>query len=436
MHSNSPWWREAAIESPRSRPATSGQGRALGATLSFWALMGFTLILLLAPQERFPALAPLRIALLSAALAVLAHVYHRLSRGLPVIDFSPAITLVFALVAWALVTVPFSHWPGGSVAYLLEMFSKTVIVFVLLTQVIDNLAKLRWITWGLVLMSIPLAMTTVANFMSGVQIEGTARVAGYSAGLTENPNDMALMLNLILCLCIALLLDARRRTVKVLLACIAGLLVVAIIATFSRAGFLTLGVIGLSYAWFLRTRPQRVWVPVLLALVVLALPLVPASYFERIDTISNIEADSSGSAQTRLQDMKVALKLGITNPLVGAGIGMDELVMNEARGETWTKIHNVYLQYLVELGLPGLVLFLLLYHKCLAATGEIRGRHGAKADPGSLFHIAQGLRVSLLAFAVAALFHPVAYHFYFYFFAGLAVAAGRILHDEDKGEIL
>jgi hypothetical protein len=36
------------------------------------------------------------------------------------------------------------------------------------------------------------------------------------------------------------------------------------------------------------------------------------------------------------------------------------------------------------------------------------------------------IQVSLVAFAVAALFHPSAYHFYFYYVAGLAVAARAI----------
>jgi hypothetical protein len=31
-----------------------------------------------------------------------------------------------------------------------------------------------------------------------------------------------------------------------------------------------------------------------------------------------------------------------------------------------------------------------------------------------------------LAFAVAAFFYPVGYHYYFYYFAGLAVAARKI----------
>ena len=37
-------------------------------------------------------------------------------------------------------------------------------------------------------------------------------------------------------------------------------------------------------------------------------------------------------------------------------------------------------------------------------------------------HFAQGIQISLLTFAVAAVFHPSAYQFYFYYFCGLAVA--------------
>ena len=39
-----------------------------------------------------------------------------------------------------------------------------------------------------------------------------------------------------------------------------------------------------------------------------------------------------------------------------------------------------------------------------------------------LFCLAEGVQVSLIAFAVAGMFHPVAYHFYFYYMGGLALA--------------
>lgn len=436
INARTPWWREPAAVGPE--PA-AGDRDGLGMEpdrrvgFAFWALMGFTFILLLAPQEHLPVLAPLRIAMLAALLAIAAHVFSRLSRGLPIMAFTAPTKILLFLVGWALITAPFSYWPGGSVTFLLENFSKTVIVFILLANVVDSRGKLQRITWGLVLMSIPLAMTTIQNFMSGTSMQTGDRVAGYAAGLTANPNDMALMLNLILPLCIALLLASGRTGTRLLLASIACLLTVAIVATFSRAGFLTLMVTGLTYFWLYRNRAGRIWIPVIVVLGLMALPIMPSGYVERLSTIVNVEEDSTHSAEIRLNDMKAAARLTVANPLVGAGVGMNVLALNEVRGETWTAVHNVYLQYLVELGLPGLGLFLALYVSCLRATRTaLRALKANRSD--GLFHIAEGLRVSLIAFAVAALFHPVAYHFYFYTIAGLAIAAAAICAAEQPAQ--
>src|SRR5690606_15641267 len=129
-----------------------------------------------------------------------------------------------------------------------------LIVFALLGNVINTLNKLRWISWALVLMAVPLALTTIKNMLTGNMFQNSDRVIGYMASLTANPNDMALMLNMLLPLGIALFLGARTTRTKLLLGCIIALMVSAVIATFSRGGFLTLGVIFLSYLWLLRNR--------------------------------------------------------------------------------------------------------------------------------------------------------------------------------------
>jgi hypothetical protein len=50
--------------------------------------------------------------------------------------------------------------------------------------------------------------------------------------------------------------------------------------------------------------------------------------------------------------------------------------------------------------------------------------HRAAGNPAhrDLAFLAAGVQVSLVAFAVAAMFHPIAYQFYFFSIAGLAVA--------------
>lgn len=420
---NNTWWREEKQTAYQDINTDTVKERE---QLSFWAVVGFTFILLLAPQERYPFLAPLRIAMLTAMLAVLAHVYSRISKGLPVVDLIPANKVLLCLLAWIVVTMPFSFWPGGSITFMLGNYLKTLIVYILLGSVIDTTLKLKRISWALALMAIPLALTTIKNFLTGNSMEGNERVLGYMASLTANPNDMALMLNLILPICIALFLDSKKKVLRMLLGLTTCLLVVAIITTFSRAGFLTLGLIFMIYLWRLRKRPERKWGLVVLLIVFFSFPLIPATYFDRINTILNVEEDTSFSAQTRLSDMKSAVSLVIKNPLIGAGVGMNQVAMNEERGVTWTEIHNVYLQYAVELGLPGLAFFLVFFAKCIGTTGTVLNNTRGRASQITLFHITEGIRVSLLGFIVAAMFHPVAYHFYFYFIAGLAVATGEI----------
>jgi acyl dehydratase len=65
----------------------------------------------------------------------------------------------------------------------------------------------------------------------------------HDGGLTANPNDLALMLNLTIPLVIALFLAAERWAAKALLGGILALAVVAVVVTFSRSGFLTLALI-------------------------------------------------------------------------------------------------------------------------------------------------------------------------------------------------
>ncbi len=417
------WWQHDNIEQRTAASRSGGQSVSSGGRLSFYALYGFTIILLLAPQSYYPALAPFRIAFLAAAIAMIAHIGSQISHGQPIIRANPGIWLVFWLLLWGVFTVPFSIWPGGSVNLILGNYSKTIIVFLLLANVINTLPKLRSICIGLALMAAFLALITIRNYLSNTFIEQGDRVLGTQGALTGNPNDMALMLNLLLPVSTGLMLASPSGLRRLLLGTLIALQVIAIVLTFSRAGFLALGVTFITYMVLLGRTSQRKWIPVALGVALLAIQYIPATYLDRLSTITNIAEDDSGSAQLRLNDMKLATGLFLSDPLVGTGIGVSVVAMDEARGAYGTEIHNVYLQYAVELGLPGLILFLLLYLSCFRTTSYVMSRHPPTSDQdNSLFYISQGLRVSLITFAVGAFFHPVAYHFYFYYIAGLAIA--------------
>lgn len=428
---NQEWWRKDA-------PASAIPGHTLAvnevkvdsasaeSNLPFHALILFTFILFLAPQHIFPVLAPLRIAMLSIALAVTTLVGSRLSHGLPILRYPAGVVIVLTLTAWAVLTIPLSMWPGGSVAFLTEKYFKTVIVFLLLSSVINTTERLRGICLALVLMAVPLAITAIRNLLNGVTMIGGQRIVGYEAPLAENPNDMALLTNLLLPLAIGFFLSSRTTLRKFGFGALIVLMVSAIFATFSRAGFLTLGVTFFCYLFLLRNRPERLLAPILLVVVIVALPFMPGDYLGRLGTITDIDSDVTNSAQTRLRDYLAATQLVLDNPLSGTGVGTNMLAMNEVRGTTWTEIHNVYLTLSVELGLPGVALFVMLLVASMRAATAMQERSKGRDDLLEVHCLAEGLKVSVIAFSVAALFHPVAYHFYFYYIAGLAMALTQI----------
>lgn len=405
----------------------SAAGQANNA-LSFWALMAFIFILFISPQTYLPALAPLHLAFMTAMMAVMAFLVDRYIQGGAIIQFTRQTKLVMCLLGWAILTLPLSYWPSGSFGVLTGMFLKTLIVYWLLSHVVSNLTRMRQLFWGLSLITLPIALTALLNFAAGeyLQASGDTRIQGYDAPLTGNPNDLALTLNLFLPLTIGLFIGSRTMFKRMLLLSCICLSAFAIITTFSRAGFLTLVVTLMTYLWVLYKGRKIGWVVVALFLAFAALPFLPAGYTERLGTIFNIEADPSGSAQARWGDTLAATKYILDNPVIGAGLGSDVLALNEVRGETWTQVHNTYLQYGVDLGLPGLIIFLILLASCIRSAIDTQRRCQKDASMNELLHFAQGIRVSLVAFSVAAFFHPVAYHFFFYFIAGLALAARSI----------
>jgi O-antigen ligase len=143
---------------------------------------------------------------------------------------------------------------------------------------------------------------------------------------------------------------------------------------------------------------------------------------DRLSTITDHEADLTGSATGRVRDYQVALDVIARNPIVGAGIGQDVLAMNQSRGDDWISVHNAFLEYAVDLGLPGAGLFIWLYLTCLLSARGVERRAARDPSARDLMHLAAGVQIALVAFLVAAFFHPIAYQFYFFAVGGLAVA--------------
>jgi probable O-glycosylation ligase (exosortase A-associated) len=427
------WWHPAGHVEPLpggpSHEALADQ--ASGSRVAFAALMTFTVILLLAPHTFAPFLVSLRPALLASGFAVAAYLVHCVVSGCAIVRPTAAMLTAGALAAWAIFTLPLGLAPGDGMAFV-AFYARTLVIFWLLGHVVDTTARLRTAAWVLAAIGIPLAGTSIYHFVTERFIRSNAgpqRIAGYNAPLTADPNDLAMMLCLLLPLMIGLMRIRREPWMRLLLLGAVALTVVGVTLTYSRTGFVTLVTIAAVYAWRLRGAARR---RVLAVFGILAVAIAAASpaYVERLATIFDKDSDPTGSAQERWDDSVVAVGLVLRHPLIGAGIGSSARALNEQRGPTNRDVHNVYLQHAVDLGLPGLVLFLALMGATFRSLRRVRERCAGHPPLRDLACLADALSVSLAAFAIGALLLPMAYRLHFYYFSGLAVAAASISENQ------
>jgi O-antigen ligase len=418
--STAKWWAR-----DEESPSLHGEGES---TIAFVAVVVFTLLLLLSPQTWFPILGKLRVAFLAAGAAGAFLLWDRWKQRESLLDLTPEMLVGFGLPVWAVMTVPLSYWPGGSVAMLSETYLKALAIFWLLANLVTTRSRLRVVAFTLIVCSLPLAVTGLNNYYTGNFLTtsemAVVRIVGYQTGLAANPNDLALMLNLILPLAIASFLGATRPSIRIFCLLAIGLNVLCVIMTFSRGGFLGLATIAVVYTVRLIRRPgsDRAWAFAAIFVAVLSLPLLPSEYVKRLSTITNMDSDTTGSSQERWAITMAAIRSVKARPINGAGLGMDVLALNDMGGPQWKMVHNVYLQYAVDLGVPGLVLFLMLLLGVFKAVRMAQRSVAGLPKHRSIFLLAEGVEISLIVFATEGFFHPVAYNFYFYYIGGLALA--------------
>jgi O-antigen ligase len=409
---------EAALTGafPRARAA-----RPREAVVAFWGLMVFTFVLFVAPQNMIPALGVLAPARTPVAIALLAYLINRAQTGQSLTTMTPTVRWVLAVVLAAVLSIPTSYWPGGSVTTFVDLFGKSLVIFFVIANVIRTEARAKLLIESMLAWGTIAAIVTIKNYASGnLELQGI-RVAGYDSPLAHNPNDLALTLNILLGLAIGLHGTLHTRRSRFLLFAVMGVMAAGVVASFSRSGFITLAVL-LAF-WAVRSIRQRgVRVLFLLAPIVLvAWMLLPSDYSERLSTIGDMQADTTGSSEERWETMKFAMHLIAEYPAFGVGLGNNVHVSVDRKGPVMDA-HNAYLKLGAELGVLGMIAYVGLIVSAISCAALAHRRLRRHSETRALACLARGVQLALIAFAVGAFFSPVPYHFYFFYPAGLAVA--------------
>jgi O-antigen ligase len=170
----------------------------------------------------------------------------------------------------------------------------------------------------------------------------------------------------------------------------------------------------------------------------LALPVLPSSYWQRVASITNENLDETGSREARSVLLRESFDAFVAHPFTGVGAGQFKNYNPEGREEAWRESHNVVLQVAAELGVAGLAVFFYLViraflaplqaRRLLRAAAPGRSPGGAPVEPVDeaeyeMLSLYTAVATAALAgWFFCALFASVAYHWTFYYLLALAVA--------------
>jgi O-antigen ligase len=375
--------------------------------------MGLLLTLLyivvyyLSPPELFPVLAPYRVQLIMATLALIATIVVVLpARGYPV--RLPQNTLVIGLLGTALFSRLAVFWFGGAATALFE-FGAIIIIFFLLIANVITVARLK----------------TVSIFIIGVaiyySIMGVLSTEGYGSqkflleqlgaandyyyrmrglGNLNDPNDMAQVFLVAMALLGAFWIPRALVRNLIVIVPLMTLLLYGISLTKSRGAMLTLVVVIL--VWL---KPKVNTVTALL-LAAGGLFLLTAIKF----TGRSMERDDG-----RLMAWSAAITMFKSHPLFGVGWNM----FTEHHDLT---THNSYLLCLAELGTVGFFFWMSLVIVTFLQLNQFIATSRQHPQMEAALRLALSIRLALVSFLVSSWFLSRTYSMTLYILLAMATA--------------
>lgn len=272
--------------------------------------------------------------------------------------------------------------PIEAVRHSTLFFIHALVLMLLAAQVMKTAAAARTFT---LLLCLGLGLRIWWQGVAGLELEG----------------DIGPLVLMLLPLTVALARTDEARSVRLwmIVAAIVGLVTVAL--TYNRASVVAFAAVWLLMCWQNR---RHAWLLAAnaIAMGAAAVWVSTTPYWSRIQGAwSDLQGTAPGSVTERLHLWKAGLSMVTDHPVLGVGPGRyaSELAeyLPELRG---TVAHNSYMHMAAETGLPGLVLYVLLFATALVVSqrvyrGSPRSRRGGMAN---------AIQASLVAYLVAGFF--------------------------------
>ncbi len=370
---------------------------------------------------------------------------HRLCYGfmltMPVVMIVAAVTLIGMLVSkeekrmvWSreiVVLLIFVAWMGITTTQAffideaLQQYEKVIKIQILTFMallLLTSRKKVHLLIWTIV---ISLAFYGIKGGIFTIAKGGEHRVQGPPGTFIGGNNELALAMVMTIPLMFYLYQHEKHKWLKPGL--MAGMILTATAAfgTQSRGALVALIVTG-SIFW-LKSRHKAMTGLFILVAGIVGLSLMPAEWFERMNTIKTYGEDAS--AMGRINAWWTAWNIA-TSRLTGGGFELwQAMIFNRYAPvpDDVHDVHSVYFEVLGEHGFIGLFLFLLLLAMTWFKCSSIKRVAGLDPNNAWARDLAMMIQVSMVAYMTGGAFLGLAYFDYIYHLVAVTVVTHHLV---------
>lgn len=202
------------------------------------------------------------------------------------------------------------------------------------------------------------------------------------------------------------------------------------LSTYSRGGFLA--AIAMAAIWCLRSRNRARNLFGAFAVGAIVVPMLPSTFWDRMETIQTYEEDGEASALGRLHFWSVAGQMATGNPLLGVGFNgyneaYDRYDVSDGEFGRRRSVHSSIFGVLAETGWAGLISYLMVFGAAVRACAYSRKIAKQQPELSHLVTCAVALETSLTAFVVGGSFVALQYNEMLWHVIGLSIALKGIV---------
>ena len=325
-----------------------------------------------------------------------------------------------------------------------ERFIKVIAFAVVVGALFNSQHRIEALIYAIVL---SVGFHGVEEGLKFIMTGGGHRIVGPGTSILSDNNHFALGMLCTLPLIFFLYQRASYRVLRIGLLGSAVIICFTVVGTFSRGGLIGLLAIAL-WGFFHSARKAR-YLAMAIPVAILLVSFAPDSWFDRVQTIS--EADKDSSFMGRVIAWKQSTLIALDHPILGGGFhavqdfsvwtrysqtrfhDLDFIPTDAPDPDSARAAHSIYFQVLGDLGFVGLILFGLIalnaWKNTIVVVSKAKGRPGLEWAQ----QLAQCIQYSFVAYFVAGAALSMAYFEFMYILFALS-AAVRTIVDRETAE--